>query len=152
MRRKKVTAVTEVPDVEPSKVDERVVGAVSADEQAHVHVTASEWLGMPIIDRNGERLGKLRDVYVDVETDVPQFGTVKEGVFTHHLTFVPLAGVQVSPDHIQITATKDQIRTAPNMELQGGELSQADEKTLYHHFEQNYTPIKSESGRRLARR
>ena len=36
--------------------------------------------------------------------------------------------------------------------LHGEELSQADESTLYHHFEQNYTPPKSESGRRLARR
>jgi len=144
--------VTEVPEVEPSKVDPPVADAPSSDEHVHVHVTASEWLGMPIIDRDGERLGKLRDIYVDVETDVPQFGTVKEGVFTHHLTFVPLAGVRVSPDHIQVTVTKDQVRTAPNMELQGGELSQEDEKTLYHHFEQNYTPIQSDSGRRLARR
>jgi len=94
----------------------------------------------------------LRDVYVDVETDEPQFGTVKEGVFTRHLTFVPLAGVQVGPDHLQVTVTKDQIRSAPNIELQGEELSQADESTLYHHFEQNYIPIKNESGRRLARR
>ena len=106
--------MTEVPDVEPSKVDELVDEEVPTDDRSHVHVTASEWLGMPIIDRDGERLGKLRDIYVDVETDVPQFGTVKEGVFTHHLTFVPLAGVNVSPDHIQITATKDQVRTAPN--------------------------------------
>ena len=144
--------MTEVPDIEPARIDEPVVDAVATDEPVQVNVTASEWLGMPIIDRDGERLGKLRDIYVDVETDVPQFGTVKEGVFTHHLTFVPLAGVRVSPDHIQVTATKDQVRTAPNIELQGGELSQADEKTLYHHFEQNYTPIQSASGRRLARR
>ena len=75
-----------------------------------------------------------------------------EGVFTDQLTFVPLAGVRVSPDHIQVTVTKDQVRTAPSVELQGGGLSQADEKTLCHHFEQNYTPIKSDSGRRLARR
>jgi hypothetical protein len=34
----------------------------------------------------------------------------------------------------------------------GEELSQADESTLYHHFEANYTPIDTESGRRLARR
>jgi len=144
--------VTEVPEAEPSNADQGVVDPPPTDEHVHINVTASEWLGMPIVDLDGERLGKLRDIYVDVETDVPQFGTVKEGVFTHHLTFVPLAGVRVSPDHIQITASKDQVRTAPNIELQGGELSQEDEKTLYHHFEQNYTPIQSASGRRLARR
>jgi hypothetical protein len=36
--------------------------------------------------------------------------------------------------------------------MHGEELSQADESTLYHHFAQNYTPISTPSGRRLARR
>ena len=164
--------MTEVPGAEAAKADERIVEAVKtdeqtvdevkaeeqvvdevkADEQAHASWAVGEWLGKPIVDRDGERIGKLQDVYVDVETDEPQFGTVKEGVFTRHLTFVPLAGVQVGPDHLQVTVTKDQIRSAPDIELQGEELSQADESTLYHHFEQNYIPIKNESGRRLARR
>ena len=38
------------------------------------------------------------------------------------------------------------------LELQGDELSRADESTLYHHYELNYTPPDTESGRRLARR
>ena len=144
---------TDEQAVDEATADEKVVGEVKADEQAHAASWAvGEWLGKPIVDCDGERIGKLRDVYVDVETDEPQFGTVKEGVFTRHLTFVPLAGVQVGPDHLQVTVTKDQVRSAPDIELQGEELSQADESTLYHHFEQNYTPINTESGRRLARR
>ena len=39
-----------------------------------------------------------------------------------------------------------------NIEQHGEELSQADESALYHHFELNYTPPDTESGRRLARR
>ena len=31
-------------------------------------------------------------------------------------------------------------------------LSRADEPALHHHFDMNYTPINTESGRRLARR
>jgi hypothetical protein len=122
------------------------------DEQAPAKWAVAEWLGKVVVDCDGERIGKLQDVYVDVETDEPQFGTVKEGVFGRHLTFVPLAGVQVSPESLQIVATKERVRSAPDLELQGEELSQADESTLYHHFEQNYTPINTESGRRLARR
>jgi hypothetical protein len=53
---------------------------------------------------------------------------------------------------LQVSVTKEQVRTAPDIELQGDELSQAEESTLYHHFELNYTPISTESGRRLARR
>jgi hypothetical protein len=113
---------------------------------------AGEWLGKLVVDRDGERIGKLQDVYVDVETDEPQFGTVKEGFVNRHLTFVPLTGVQVSPESLQVTATREQVRSAPDLELSGDELSQADESRLYHHFEQNYTPIGTASGRRLARR
>ncbi len=114
--------------------------------------TASDWLGKVIVDRDGERIGKLQDVYVDVETDQPQFGTVKEGFFDRHLTFVPLVGVDVGPDQLRVTALKDQVKSAPDLDLHGQEMSQADESALYHHFLMNYTAIASDSGRRLAKR
>jgi uncharacterized protein YrrD len=112
----------------------------------------TEWRGKMIVDCDGEKIGRLQDVYVDVETDEPQFGTVKEGFLDRHLTFVPLRGIQVGPDDLQTTATKEQVRSAPDIEMHGEELSQSDESALYHHFEQNYTPPSTESGRRLARR
>jgi uncharacterized protein YrrD len=114
--------------------------------------TASDWLGKVIVDTNGNKIGKLHDVYVDVENDTPQFGTVKEGFLGRHLTFVPLVGVVVGPDELRVTALKEQVRSAPDLELQGQEMSQADESALYHHFEMNYTAIASDSGRCLARR
>ena len=112
----------------------------------------ADWQGKSLVDQNGERIGKLQDVYVDVETDVPQFATVKEGFIGRHLTFVPLGGIKVGPDELQVAVYKSQVEAAPNIELQGDKLSQADESTLYHHFELNYTPPNTESGRRLARR
>lgn len=114
--------------------------------------TASDWLGKVLVDSQGERIGKLQDVYVDVETDEPQFGTVKEGFLDRHFTFVPLAGAAVGPDELRVTVARDQVRSAPDLDLHGQEMSQADESALYHHFEMNYTAITSESGRRLARR
>jgi hypothetical protein len=155
--------MTEVPGTEGARGADHVADTANSDaladaidtvqpEPASVKWSAGEWLGKTLLDRDGERIGKLRDVYVDVETDAPMFGTVREGVFARHLTFVPLVGVQVSPDSLQVTATKEQVRSAPDIELLGEELSQSDESVLYHHFEQNYTPISNESGRRLARR
>jgi hypothetical protein len=123
-----------------------------AEDQQPAKWTAAEWHGKMLVDRDGEKIGKLQDVYVDVETDQPQFATVKEGFIGRHLTFVPLGGLQIGPDDLQVVVTKDQVRSAPEIELHGEELSQADESTLYHHFQLNYTPIDTESGRRLARR
>jgi hypothetical protein len=80
------------------------------------------------------------------------FARRKEGAMRRHLTFVPLGGITVGPDGLQVPVTKDQIRAAPNIEQHGEELSQADESALNHHYELNYTPPNTERGRRLARR
>ena len=122
------------------------------EDQEQAKWTAAEWHGKMLVDRNGEKLGKLQGVYVDVETDEPQFATVKEGLIGRHLTFVPLSGIHVGPNDLQVEVTKEQVRSAPDIEIHGEELSQEDESALYHHFQQNYTAPDSQSGRRLGRR
>lgn len=64
-------------------------------------------------DTAGEKIGKLRDVYVDVETDEPRFATVKEGFIGRHLTFVPLGGIAIGPDAIRVAVTNERIASAP---------------------------------------
>ena len=123
------------------------------EEQEPAKWSVAEWHGKMLIDsqrRKDRQAGQ--NVYVDVETDEPRFATVKEGFIGRHLTFVPLGGIQVRPQDLQVAVTKEQVRSTPDIEMHGEELSQAAESTLYHHFEMNYTPINTESGRRLARR
>jgi hypothetical protein len=122
------------------------------EQQQEAEWNIAEWHGRQLVDLNSEKIGKLQDVYVDVETDEPQFATVKEGFIGRHLTFVPLGGIKVGPDELQVAVTKEQIQAAPNIAQHGEELSQADESALYHHYELNYIPPDIESGRRLARR
>ncbi len=122
------------------------------DNQQAAAWNVADWHGKMLIDRDGEKIGKLQDVYVDVETDEPQFATVKEGFIDRHLTFVPLGGIKVGPDELVVAVSKELVKSAPNLEQHGDELSQAGESALYHHFELNYTPPDTESGRRLARR
>jgi PRC-barrel domain len=111
-----------------------------------------DWRDKQIFDRDGDKIGKLKDVYVDVETDEPMFGSVKEGFVGRQLTFVPLDGSTLTPDSLQVTVSKEEVHQAPNIERDGDELSQDDERALYHHYEFNYTPPGTPRGRRLARR
>jgi uncharacterized protein YrrD len=122
------------------------------DDREDAEWNVAEWHGKQLIDCDGEKIGKLEDVYVDVETDQPQFATVKEGLIGRHLTFVPLGGIKVGPDALQVAVSRAQVQDAPNLEQHGEELSQADESALYHHYELNYTAPDIPSGRRLARR
>jgi hypothetical protein len=137
----------EIPEVDDA-------ASVSESEPAGgaPSLNVAEWHGRMLVDVDGEKIGKLQDVYVDVETDVPQFATVKEGFISKHLTFVPLGGIAVGPDRLQVAVTKQQVQGAPNIQQHGEELSQDDESALYHHYELNYTPPDTDSGRRLARR
>ena len=134
--------------------DEDAIAApeTATTEPAVRHREIGEWRGRVLVDSTGERIGKLEEVYFDVETDEPQFGTVKEGFIGRHLTFVPLIGITIGPDNLQVPVTKAQVKSAHNVALHGGELTAADESALYHHYELNYTPPETQSGRRLARR
>src|ERR1700761_4259212 len=101
------------------------------EHQQDAEWNVAQWHGKTLVDRDGEKIGKLQDVYVDVENDEPQFATVKEGFISRHLTFVPLGGISIGPDDLQVVVTKEQIEAAPNIEQHGEELSQADESALY---------------------
>jgi len=140
------------PDsTEPSSEDALADQGSGKTDTGVAHQDLSAWRGKDIYDRDGERIGKLEDVYFDIETDQAQFGTVKEGFIDKHLTFVPLTAVTVGPDSIQVDVTKQQVKDAPNMEHEGELLTQEDESLLYHHYQLNYTPPDSQGGRRLAR-
>jgi PRC-barrel domain len=118
------------------------------------HRDFTEWHGRSLIDIDGLKIGKLEGVYFDVETDQAQFATVKEGgwLARRHLTFVPLADVTIGPDDLQVSVSRARVKDAPSIELEGDELSQSDESALYHHYQLNYVPSTTPSGRRLARR
>lgn len=111
----------------------------------------ADWRGKQMVDRDGDKIGKLQDVYVDTGTDEPVFASVKEGLVSKHLTFVPLEGASATPDGLQVTVSKEQVKDAPNID-QEGELGEADEQSLYHHYHLNYAAAPTQSGRRLAKR
>jgi hypothetical protein len=131
-------------------IDEQI--AFGAEKEDPPEWNASEWYGTMLVDIDGKNIGKLQDVYVDVDTDLPQFGTVKEGLFDRHLTFVPLVGIHVGPDYLQVETTTAQVRSAPDLQMHGEELTGDAESALYHHFELNYTAPNTKIGRRLVRR
>jgi uncharacterized protein YrrD len=145
------SSTTEPPSDEPA-VEPAPDTALGEPVPPVLHQDLSAWRGRDLVDRDGEKIGALQDVYFDVETDEPQFGTVKQGWINRHLTFVPLVGVTVGPASLHVTVTKQQIKTAPHIALTGDELSGEEESALYHHYQLNYTPSDTQSGRRLARR
>ena len=108
-----------------------------------------EWRGNDVIDPQGEKLGKLDEVYYDTETDVPSFGAVKSGTLSKHITLVPLAAATVGRDHVRVTAGKDRFKNAPSLDPDA-ELSVDDEAGSYSYFGLDYRPA-GQGARRLAK-
>ena len=107
------------------------------------HQSIAEWRGKDLVDCEGDKIGKLQDVYVyvyvyvDVETDEAIFGTAKEGRIVRHLTFVPLVDITIGPKSLQAPVTGEQVKGAPEIALDGDEFSQQDELNLYHYYDLN---------------
>jgi sporulation protein YlmC with PRC-barrel domain len=116
-----------------------------------VNAKLGDWRGKDVLDRDGEKIGKLEDVYVDTETDVEEFGTIKEGLVSKHLTFVPLQDVTASPDYLQVQVSKSLVKEAPNMDTDA-DISTLDEAGLYRHYGMGYLEPSTPSGRRLGKR
>jgi uncharacterized protein (TIGR02271 family) len=106
---------------------------------------AYEWRGREIIDRNGERIGSLDELYTDTETNVPEWAAVRTGLFGTKLSFVPLAEASPSGEQVRVPYDKSQIKDAPRIDPEG-QLSQEEEARLYSHYGLPYSERTSDSG------
>jgi uncharacterized protein YrrD len=93
------------------------------EHQDQTRWSVADWHDKMLVDRDGEKIGKLQDVYVDVETGEPQFATVKEGFIGGDLTFMPRGGIQVGPDDLQVAVTKEQVRSPTDIDARRGAVS-----------------------------
>jgi sporulation protein YlmC with PRC-barrel domain len=110
----------------------------------------TDWRGQDVVDRKGEKLGKLEQVYFDGETDEPAFAAVKSGLVNKSLTLVPLAGASVGRDYVRVDQAKGDVKKAPSFATDA-ELSLNEEARIYRHYGLEYSPAGS-GARRLAKR
>ncbi len=101
--------------------------------------------GATMLDSAGTKIGKINDVYLDSDTQTPEWALVHTGLFSSRESFVPLAQAQLAGGDLTVPYTKDQVKGAPNAEPDG-ELSQDEEARLYSHYGLNYTESASDSG------
>ena len=99
---------------------------------------AYTWKGRDVYGADGEKIGSIKEIYEDGQTRKPEWALVSSGLFGMRSHFVPLAGATPTGENVQVDATKDQVAAAPSIEGDG-ELSEADERTLFEHYGVPYT-------------
>jgi hypothetical protein len=102
--------------------------------------TVRGWLGRVMVDRDGKRLGEITDIYLDRETDRPEWAVVHTGLFGLRSSFVPLAEATEVDNQIQVPHQRTLVKDAPNIEADG-QLSEAEEAELYRHYGLDYDTV-----------
>jgi uncharacterized protein (TIGR02271 family) len=105
----------------------------------------TEWRGQELLDNDGEKIGKIEEIYLDTETDQPEWALVKTGLFGGKGTFVPLQQANPTGDGVQVPFEKSHVKDAPNIDPDG-QLSHAEERRLYEHYSLDYGDSQSGSG------
>ncbi len=106
---------------------------------------ALEWRGQDLVDSDGDRIGKVEEIYLDTETDQPEWALVHTGLFGNKGTFVPLQEASAEGDGVRVPYEKSQVKDAPSVDPDG-QLSQEEEAELYRHYGLDYGEGRSGSG------
>jgi hypothetical protein len=103
------------------------------------------WRDREVLDRDGQKVGKLRDLFLDSQTDRPEWAGVSTGFLGRKLTLVPLANATEAEGAVRVAFTEQQIKDAPRMDPDM-ELSQSEEEGLYRHYGLGYSRSESATG------
>ena len=112
---------------------------------------AIKWRGQEVVDSDGSKIGKIEEIYLDAETEMPEWLAVKTGKFGGKVGFIPLAEASDQGGTIRVPYSSEQVKDAPHAEADGA-LSQDEEAALYKHYGLEYGESRSDSGLATGRR
>ncbi len=111
----------------------------------HTREDVLAWRGRDLYDNDGDKIGSIEDIYLDRETDQPEWAVVTTGLFGHKRTFVPLSEATPAEDGIRVPFEKATVKDAPRIDPDGA-LSHDEERTLYQHYGRQYADYDQGSG------
>ena len=91
-------------------------------------------IGSTLYSQDDEKVGKVGQVFVGDTTGEPEFITVNTGLFGTSESFVPAQEVTYSGDRAVVPFSKDKIKDAPNVDVDGGHLDLDQERELYSYY------------------
>jgi sporulation protein YlmC with PRC-barrel domain len=94
--------------------------------------TALEWRGRTVIDRDGDKIGTLKEIYLD-EAERPSWGSIHTALFGLRQTLVPLSEARPEADQLRVPYTREHVKDAPNIDPDV-QLTPEEEQRLYTHY------------------
>ena len=95
-------------------------------------VRLDEMRGAPVYDSAGEKIGKVEEIFYDMQSRVPEWIGLGTGFFGTKRVLVPVEGAQVTEDGLQLAYGKDQVKDSPDIDEE--EISPACESELRSYY------------------
>jgi hypothetical protein len=95
--------------------------------------TAMDWEGRPLLDRDGDKIGTIEEIYLVEETGQPEWALVKLGRLGGRATLVPLAGADPVAEGVRAAYPKSVVTEAPRIDGDG-EPSEPEVAAVYRHY------------------
>ncbi len=92
-----------------------------------------------VVGPDGDKIGKIGQVFLDDHTDEPAWLTVKTGLFGGAESFVPLQDAQMDGENVSVPFEKSKIKDAPRVKDADSHLSVEEENDLYAYYNMDHT-------------
>ena len=102
--------------------------------------------GADVYSQDGEKIGSVEEVYVDRQTQRPEWIGLGTGFFGTKRVLVPVEGASLATDHVTVPYAKDHVKDAPDVDSE--EISQESEGALYAHYGFGYSERRSRTGQK----
>jgi uncharacterized protein (TIGR02271 family) len=110
---------------------------------------AYDYRGRTLIDRDGDKIGTVDEIYTDSDGGQPEWALVHTGLFGTKKSFVPLRGASPTGENIGVAVTKQAVKDAPSIDA-SQQLSEEEERRLFEHYGVPYTSEGSTTARGVA--
>lgn len=97
-----------------------------------------QFRGEELYDREGEKIGRIEEIYLDADSGEPEWALVHTGLFGSKRNFVPLAGATEPDGQLRVPLEKGTVKDAPGVEP-NGQLTKPEEAKLYAHYGMEYS-------------
>jgi hypothetical protein len=97
-------------------------------------------IGAGVTGNRETELGKVDAVYLDNETERPEWVAVLTGMFGSHVSLMPLNEAEYREGVLHLPYTRDQVGNAPHQDPDR-ELSHEDEQRLFGHYGLDHTAV-----------
>jgi hypothetical protein len=92
-----------------------------------------DYIHRAAVDPEGNRIGKISQVYNNDQTGQPLWVLVETGLFGTRQSFAPIHGSRLDGELVVLAVSKDQIKDAPNVDSDA-HLSDSEQDALRQYY------------------